>query len=121
MAIIKKLDKKAWEDWVSTRPLIIQELCNKFPPNKLYRLKKSGHRVTLYSYSEDGTMTVIVSGEYNAVMFDRQVFGIKPEDLEECDLPCKDEILGAVLTKDEDVRAFINLEARKKNKETHEK
>ena len=100
--------EKAWEDWVSTRPQIIQDLCERFPPYNLYRLKSSGHRVTLYSYSEDGTITVNVSGEYNAVTFDRQVFGIKPEDLEECDLPGTDEWIGTVLTGEEDVKEFID-------------
>ena len=107
MAIITELDQKRWDEWVATRPPIIQELCKKFPPNRLYKLKSSNHRVTLYSYNEDGTMTVIVSGEHNAVMFERRVFGIKPEDLEECDLPGKDEPLGTMLTEQEEVDKFI--------------
>jgi len=101
--------EKAWEDWVSTRPQIIKDLCKRFPPYNLYRLKNSGHRVTLYSYSENGTITVNVTGEYNAVMFDRQVFGIKPEDLKECDLPGTDEEIGTVLTVEEDVEEFIDI------------
>lgn len=101
--------EKAWDSWVSTRPPIIKDLCKRFPPYKLYHLKSSGHRVTLHSYSENGTITVNVSGEYNAVMFDRQVFGIKPEDLEECDMPRTDEAIGTVLTQEEDVKAFIDM------------
>ena len=101
--------EKAWEDWVSTRPQIIKDLCKRFPPYNLYRLKNSGHRVTLYSYSENGTITVNVTDEYNAVMFDRQVFGIKPEDLKECDLPGTDEEIGTVLTVEEDVEEFIDI------------
>lgn len=50
-------------------------------------LKPTGQRVTIYSYSEDGTVTVNVTGEYNLTMFDTQVFGINPDDLEPCELP----------------------------------
>lgn len=103
-----KEQEKAWSKWVSSRPRVIQELCKKYPPCNLYQLKKSDHRVTLYSYSEDGTMTVNVTGEYNTVIFDRQAFGIKPEDLEECDLPITEEAPGTVLTDEEDVEKFID-------------
>jgi len=72
-------------------------------------MKTTGSRVTLYSYSENGTLTVNVTGEYNAVIFDRQVFGIKPEDLEECDLPSAEETTGTVLTEKEDVDSYIDL------------
>lgn len=112
MAIIHhwtKEQKEEWDEWVKTRPPIVQEMCKKFPPNRLYKLKTSNHRVTLYSFSEDRTITVIVSGEYNAVVFDRKVFGIKPEDLEECDLPDKNEVLGTMLTEDKDVEKFIDV------------
>jgi len=95
MATLCELDEKEWGKWVKTRPKIVRENCEKFPPNKLYRLKNTGHRVTIGAYAEDGTMRVYVSGDYNLVAFERQVFGIKPEDLEECDLPTKDEMLGS--------------------------
>lgn len=36
-----------------------------------------------------------------ATRFDRSVFGIDPDDLEECDLPAPEERLGAALTQDE--------------------
>jgi hypothetical protein len=101
--------KKAWDEWVASRPPIIQEMCRRFPPCNLYRLKTTGSRVTLYSYSENGTLTVNVTGEYNAVMFNRQVFGIKPDDLEECDLPSAEEITGTVLTEKEDVDSYIDI------------
>ena len=57
-------------------------------------MKSTGHRVTMYSYSENGTVTVNVTGDYNVVVFERQVFGISPDDLEECDLPAPGEFLG---------------------------
>lgn len=111
MAIINqwtKEQKKEWNNWVKTRPPIIQEMCKKFPPNRLYRLKTTGHRVTLYSFCEDGTISVNVTGKYNAIVFDRCVFGIHPDDLEECDPPNENEPLGTVLTQDNDIGKFLD-------------
>lgn len=116
-----KEQKQEWEKWLSERPPQIRELAQKFPPDKLYLLKTSNHRVYPISYSEDGTLTVVVSGQYNVVMFDRNVFGINPNDLEECDLPDENESLGTVLTEEEDVESYIDtvrpivLEASAKN------
>ena len=87
---------REWDAWVQSRPTIIQELCRRFPPDRLYRLKSSGHRVTLHSYSEDETMTVNVTGDYNFVAFEWRVFGISPTDLEECDLPSAGEMTGSL-------------------------
>lgn len=83
-----------WKTWLASRPTVVKELAERFPINKLFRLKSSGHRVTLRSYSEDGTMSVNATGEYNRILFSRVVFGISPENLEECDLPGPDEDLG---------------------------
>ena len=41
--------KTQWEDWVKNRPNVIREIAKKFYPWKLYKLKPSGHRVTIYS------------------------------------------------------------------------
>ena len=109
MAIFKEMNEEAWHEWVKTRPESVKKLCHQFPPNRLYLLKSSGHRVTVYSYNENGTMTVNISGEFNAVMFDRRVFGIEPDELEECDLPDEKEVLGTVLKKEDEVKAYINL------------
>ncbi len=109
MAKIQEIDEVAWREWVASRPESVQKLCRQLPLGRLYRLKTSGHRVTLYSYAEDGTVTVNVTGEYNAVTFERQVFGIKPEDLEECDLPEPGELLGTMLTDPKDVEAFCAI------------
>jgi len=120
MAIVNEIDPAAWKDWVESRPVEVQELCKKLPPDRLYRMKDSGHRVTIYSYSEDGTVTVNVTGEYNTLTFDRQVFGVSPDDLQECDLPEEEEQLGTMLTEDEEINDFIDevrpaiLAARKK-------
>lgn len=107
MAKIADLDMVAWQEWVDSRPPEVKALCERFPPDRLYRLK-DGHRVTLLAYAEDGTLRVLVSGQYNFVTFERQVFGIKPEDLTECDLPTADELTGTLLTEDAEVEAFID-------------
>ena len=109
MAKITEMDQGAWDEWVKTRPKIVQDLCEQFPPDRLYQLYGTGHRVTIHSYSEDGTMTVIVSGEYNLVTFERRVFDIKPEEITECDLPTNDELLGSCLTKKKDIEKFIEF------------
>lgn len=101
-------EKQEWEEWVKTRPEIIQDLCKSFPPYNLYQLKASGHRVIIYSYSENNTLTVKVLGKFNLITFERQVFGVKPEDLEECDIPSPDEKVGVMLTDPADIDKFID-------------
>lgn len=108
MAKIREMDQAAWEDWVATRPAAVQELCRKLPPDRLYMNKPTQQRGTIYSYSEDGTVTVNFTGEHNLLMFDKQVFGIKPEDLEECELPTEDELRGTMLTERTDIDAYID-------------
>lgn len=101
-------EERDWKKWLSKRPKIVQELGERFPPWKLYRIKSTGHRAVLRSFGEDGTMTVTLSAEFNALLFERHVFGILPDDLEECDLPRPGEPLGALLTSDE---VEINMDA----------
>ena len=88
MAKIKEIDEVEWQKWVKTRPLVIRELCERFPPDRLYFLTSSDHFVEIYSYSENETMNVLVLTKWNPfVITERNVFGIKPEDLVECDIP----------------------------------
>ncbi len=87
-----------WKAWVAERPDNVKALATRFDPWTLYRLISSGHRVIVQGFDEgvDGTVSlrVMVSGEFNFVTFERSVFGISPDDLEECDLPGPDEPLG---------------------------
>ncbi len=106
MAKVAEINQAEWDKWVAERPACVQELCRKYPPDRLYKMKTTGQRVTLVSYAEDGTVRVNVSAEHNAVMFERQVFGVAADTLEECDLPGPDETVGAVLTEDADIEAF---------------
>lgn len=99
MAVIyPDFDESGFESWLATRPPLIQELGRKIRPNRLYRFKDSGQRCYVYSWSEDGTVTVVVDGQFNVTLFDRQVFGVNPDTLEECDLPPADEHHGAILS-----------------------
>ncbi len=112
MAILKKYnvaEQRDWDKWVESRPAIIRKMARKFPVNKLYREKTHSLRVIIYSYNEDGTLTVIVSGDYNYVTFEYKVFGVKQDNLEECELPSTDEPLGVRLTGKKDIDAFINV------------
>lgn len=89
--------KRAWDEWVAARPDSVRLLCERLPPNRLYRIKSTNQRVTIYSYAEDNTVTVNVSGQYNVIVFERQVFGVDANDLEECDMPSPNEPLGAMM------------------------
>lgn len=109
MAILFELDEAEFQEWLEGRPAIVREIAERLRPDKLYRLKTTGQRVTMYSINEDGTVTVDVTGRFNLIAFDRQVFGINPDDLEECDLPAPNELLGTLLNEEETVQF---LEAR---------
>lgn len=95
--------KKLWAAWVAERPDSVRALCERLPPNKLYRMKSTGNRVTLVSYGEDGTVRVAVTGEYNAVIFEREVFGVDANDLEECDMPAPDEPVGTMFRMEKEI------------------
>jgi hypothetical protein len=88
---------KGWEKWVKKRPPAVRPLAERFNPWTLYRLDGDGHRVTVRGFSEDGTLIVNVLGKFNALLFERQVFGVDPDKLVECDLPGEDESLGVVI------------------------
>lgn len=111
MADIGSPNIAAWREWVAECPPSVQKVCERIVPWKLYRMKSTGHRVTVYSYDEnmDGTITlkVDVTGTYNLVAFERRVFGVAPESIEECDLPSPDELLGSADIPIEDVAAIM--------------
>lgn len=92
---------KEWSEWVQSRPDNVRMIAERFTPWTLYKLKSTDQKVGIRSFNEDGTMSIIVSGKYNVVMFDRCVFGINPDDLEECDLPEEGQLVGALLSQEE--------------------
>lgn len=102
----------AWKEWVSARPDVVRAVAERLDPWSLYRMKSTGNRVgnrvTLYSISEDGTVTVDVTAEYNFLSFERRVFGVLPDDLEPCDVPAPTELVGALLT-NQDVEENLDV------------
>ncbi len=107
MATIAEVDEAELAKWVATLPENVQDVVRRLPPGRLYRFKTGRrHRCVPYSYDDDGTIKVQVTGEFNLVIFDRTVFGVEPDDLEECDLPGPDEILGTGITDPAEVDAF---------------
>jgi hypothetical protein len=95
MSIVRPIqNEEEFRAWVASRPQVVQEMIARCPPDRLYRMRDSGHRAIIYSYGEDGTVTVEVTGEFNRVVFGRRVFGVSLGNLEECDLPPEGEDLG---------------------------
>lgn len=94
-------EEAEWKEWVASRPDSVRIVAEKLDPWTLYRMKSTGNRCTLISIFENGTVKVSITGEFNAVMFDREVFGIDPGDLEPCDPPSADEATGAMLSPDQ--------------------
>ena len=109
-----KLQRKLWNQWIEERPASIQEVARRFDPWTLYRLKTTGQRVYILSFSEPGEdgkvrCRVGVSGEFNLVTFERDVTGIDPDDLVECDLPGPNETVG---TFDLPIEVLVDLRER---------
>lgn len=88
MAKVLEMNMAEYEGWLAGRPKRVREMVEAHPPDRLYRLKTTGQYVTIEAYAEDGTVRVVVWAVLNPsypVSFD--VFGVDPEDLEECDIP----------------------------------
>jgi len=82
----------AWAEWLSARPQAIQDIVAKYNlrPDNLYQLKETGQIGYIHSLNERGTLTMDFTdtfNQHNLYMSNRRVFGLNPEDLEECDLP----------------------------------
>lgn len=89
-----------WNGWKSTRPQAVRELCDRFDPWTLYRMA-TGHRVIVCAFNEDGTVSVVVSGRFNRIAFERIVDGVDPDSLVECELPDPGEATGSLLDQEE--------------------
>ena len=80
--------KKEFDEWLRDRPAVIKELAEKLPPWNRYQLKTTGQHCHLYSYSEDGTVTITVDGHDSEILdamnsaMPINVFGISSDDLE---------------------------------------
>ncbi len=107
MAKINEMNQPQWDQWVESRPPVVRDLCRRLPPDRLYRMKSTGQRVTIISYAEEGKVRVLVSGKYNFVCQEREVFGVDPDDMEECDLPAKNEPLGSLDLSVDEVKELL--------------
>lgn len=86
MSVVLPLNRDEYEKWVASRPEIIQKMAASHPPDRLYNIN-TGHAVTIYSYAEDETVTVLITREFNPLIFmERSVFGIPIEELVECEI-----------------------------------
>ncbi len=97
--------------WLAALPANTRVLAERLPPDRLYRMKSTGQRGTISSYSNNGTVSFTVDGTWSLVAFARNVFGVSPEDLEECDLPSEAELraeLRGVIFNDQETEDFIN-------------
>lgn len=117
MAIIGEIAKEEYEEWLSTRPAIIQEMARKYPPNVLYQLE-SGSRGCIHAYNEGGTVEIEVTGKYNRTFFDRIVFGVDPAKLVECDIPDPKEVMGEFVLVREPESGKYEANSEEMNKST---
>ena len=77
-----------FQGWFWTRPKSVRMLIRKLPPSKTYIVNPTKQLATIYSYSEDGTVTVCILPD-SEQPFTRgcagsegyKVFGYKPNDL----------------------------------------
>lgn len=109
-------DVEGYQQWLAERPPEVRAVAERFNPWTLYCYKLTGQRVFFLGCDEvrrvgggpiEVTVRIGVTGQFNLVAFDRNVFGVKPDDLEECDLPSPDEPVGAFLTDPADIAAYI--------------
>ena len=112
MATIFEMDEKDWAQWLAKLPADVRAIAESKPHNRLYRMKSTGQRVTIHSYSDGGTVCVDITGKYNLIQFSRRVCGIPATELEECGVPGEAEPVGEVLTIQDAVDAFIEEQIR---------
>jgi len=111
-----------FNNWILSRPEIIQKTVKEFPPDVLYKLKPDNLRVMIVGYNEDGTLVVLVSGRFNKIPYEHQITGITTDNLEECDLPVEGEELGTMFTDKAEIDKYIldqaNVQKEKEAKMT---
>lgn len=87
MSEIYELDKESFQAWLADTPEKVQDMAKTYPPHLLYELETTKQKVTIFSYSEDNTVTVDILDRFSLVNSEIRVFGIELSDLTECDLP----------------------------------
>lgn len=74
-------------EWFEQRPQIIKDLICQFPYAATVRMKRTTQIAYVYSWSEDGTIRVVITEEdnphvVNAMKGTYSVFGCSPDELE---------------------------------------
>lgn len=93
--------KKQAAEWIAACPQVVIDMVAKYnlSVDKLYRMKETGQRVTLIALGENDTVRVGYFKDFNLMMFsiaeEREIFGVNPADLEECDYPKQSEVMFA--------------------------
>jgi hypothetical protein len=76
-------EERSYEAWLESRPPAVRAVAEQFRPWGLYRLTTTGQVVRVATFSEDGTVTVVVMAGYNVIeAFDYLVFGVDPQTIE---------------------------------------
>lgn len=84
----KGASKEEWFESAKSYTGKVKAVATKYPPWFLYYYEKVNQYVLISKYSDDGTVWILVTEEYNPnIDFEREVFGINPKDLVTCDLP----------------------------------
>ena len=79
---------EVFNEWLKDRPKSIKDLASKLPPNLKYKVKATGQYCDIYSYYEDGTVKVTVTGHESEILDiinklkPVNVFGLTRDDLE---------------------------------------
>ena len=80
--LLQPIIEKEWDAWVAARPDCVRVVAERFKPWLTYRLKTTGQLCGIYSFNENGTITIDCDpGRFDFGVGTR-VFGINPDDLE---------------------------------------
>lgn len=111
MAIIEQWSEEktqAWKARAATFPHHLRALAESFPPNKLFRHKHTGYRVTVCNFANDGRHVAIkVTGKFNLLPFNYVEFEVPIEDLVECDAPGPQEEVGELIKSGAEILIYM--------------
>lgn len=79
----RETNKLVFETWLADRPPIIQEMAREFPGYVCYKSKENRGHYRIYSYSEDGTLTLMHGRD--SFLPGVMTFGQSPYQLVTCD------------------------------------
>ena len=83
-------DIERFKNDIRTAPKKLRDIMMRYPPNRLYRLKKSNQLVTIDGYLKNGRIGVSLECVFNPGLlpdFNGYEIEIAPDALEECALP----------------------------------